>query len=351
MVFWSAEIQKREGAYKVAVTKGNFYLNDAQMTGNAQYILDYLSQRGWTKNAICGMLGNMQTESTINPGIWQSLNAGDYDGGYGLVQWTPATKFTTWASANGYAMDDIDGQLERILWEVANHEQWISTSLYPMSFAEFTQSTDSAYNLAMVFIKNYERPENPNQPIRGTQAQHWFDVLSGDDGSAEIIKIAVEWAVGIAEDDSHGYDWGHRDGPDYDCSSLMSHAYYNAGLNTRPGYTPATGTMYEVFTAAGFNDVTGQVDLKSGSGLLPGDVLLHPGKHTAMYVGDGQLVEASINELGDVYGGQTGDQTGKEIWVHGYYNYPWTYCLRYKSGGSSWTPEPQKLTLLRWISM
>ncbi len=335
----------------MAIIKGNFYLNDVQMTGNAQYILNYLLPKGWTKNAICGMLGNMQTESTMNPGIWQDLNAGNYDGGYGLVQWTPATKFTTWAAANGYAMDSMEGQLERILWEVANNEQWGETSSYPMSFYQYTKSLDSPYNLAMVFITNYEKPKNPNQPIRGTQAQHWFDVLSGDDGSAEIIKKAVAWAVGIANDNIHGYDQAHRDGPNYDCSSLMSWSYYNAGLNTRPGYTPATGTMYEVFTAAGFNDVTDQVDLRSGSGLMEGDVLLKPGNHTAMYVGNGQLVEASQNEFGGITGGVSGDQTGKEIWVHSYYNYPWTYCLRYKSGGGGWTPEPQGVKLLRWVDL
>ena len=55
-----------------------------------------------------------------------------------------------------------------------------------------------------------------------------------------VIETAVNWAIGIANDNSHGYDQGSRDGPNYDCSSLLSWAYHNAGLNTRPGYTPAT---------------------------------------------------------------------------------------------------------------
>lgn len=53
----------------MGVTSGNFYLNMPQMTENAKHIMSYLLDKGWTKNAICGMLGNMQTESTINPGI------------------------------------------------------------------------------------------------------------------------------------------------------------------------------------------------------------------------------------------------------------------------------------------
>lgn len=47
------------------------------------------------------MLGNMETESTINPGIWQSLNSGNASGGFGLTQWTPATKYINWANNNG----------------------------------------------------------------------------------------------------------------------------------------------------------------------------------------------------------------------------------------------------------
>ena len=156
-----------------------------------------------------------------------------------------------------------------------------------------------------------------------------------------VIEDAVSWAVEIAEDDSHGYDQGSRDGPNYDCSSLVSWAYYNAGLNTRPGYTPATGTMYSVYTEAGFVDVTDQVSMSSGSGMERGDVLLTPGSHTAMYIGDGDLVQASQNELGGVTGGTSGDQTGNEIAVRSYYNFPWTYCLRY--------PENKALSLVRWI--
>ena len=37
----------------------NRYLTLEQMKVNAQYILDYLRDRKWTKNAVCGMLGNM----------------------------------------------------------------------------------------------------------------------------------------------------------------------------------------------------------------------------------------------------------------------------------------------------
>lgn len=157
---------------------GNRYLSIDEMTVNAQEIMNQLTSRGWTKNAVAGMLGNMQTESTINPGVWESLSP-NVNNGYGLVQWTPATKLISWAESEGLDYTSGDAQLQRIDWEVVNNQQWIATSLYPMSFQEFKVSTLTPEYLAQVFIRNYERPRNPNQPIRSTQARYWYDNLEG----------------------------------------------------------------------------------------------------------------------------------------------------------------------------
>ena len=54
-----------------------------QMKINATYIWNSLSQKGWTKNAVAGMLGNMQSESSINPGRWQSDRVGGESEGHG----------------------------------------------------------------------------------------------------------------------------------------------------------------------------------------------------------------------------------------------------------------------------
>ena len=139
------------------------------------------------------------------------------------------------------------------------------------------------------------------------------------------IEQAVRWAIGIANDNSHGYDQAHRTGPDYDCSSLVTIALQKAGFGVNVG---TTFTMLGQLISAGFKDVTNSVGLGSGSGMKRGDVLLNPKRHTAMYVGDGKIVHARINEFGGVTGGKTGDQTGNEIAVTPYHNHPWTYVLR-----------------------
>lgn len=73
----------------------------------------------------------------------------------------------------------MDANIFRILYEVENNIQWIATSTYNYSFKEFTQSTDTPYNLALAFLANYERPAEPNQPARGTQAEYWYEFLGG----------------------------------------------------------------------------------------------------------------------------------------------------------------------------
>lgn len=167
------------------VTSGNFYLTKSQMQKNARYIYAYLRAKGWTLEAIAAMLGNMEAESTINPGIWENLDAGNTNGGFGLVQWTPATKYFTWCEDNNLSPTDIDANLQRILYEVENRLQWIATAAHDMTFQEFTQSTAAVETLAKAFLLNYERPGDQSgsvQEYRADLARYWYDYLMGSGG-------------------------------------------------------------------------------------------------------------------------------------------------------------------------
>lgn len=161
----------------MAWISGNYYLNEEQMQNNANIIWSILSGHGWTLNAVAGMLGNMETESSINPGIWQDLTVGT--GGYGLVQWTPYTKYSSWAGSDW--RDNGDKEVARIEWEFANGEQYYKTSSYPLTANEFKTSHYSPEYLAYAFLYNYERPGNKNQPQRQTDARKWYDYLSGEE--------------------------------------------------------------------------------------------------------------------------------------------------------------------------
>lgn len=152
-------------------------------------------------------------------------------------------------------------------------------------------------------------------------------------------ELATRFMENLATDNSHGYDQIHRYGPDYDCSSAVIASWEGAGVPVHKNGATFTGNMLYSFMKSGFVNVTKAVDLKTGKGLVRGDVLLNIKHHTAMYAGNGKEVEASINELGKATGGKTGDQTGKEILIRNYRNYPWDCVLRYKENVEKKTVE------------
>lgn len=166
------------------------------------------------------------------------------------------------------------------------------------------------------------------------------------------IGAAVELARCMASDGKHGYDQSHRWGPDYDCSSLLITVWEQVGVPVRTGGATYTGNMREVFLRCGFADVTGEVSLGDGRGLEAGDVLLNHRNHTAMMVDKYNLVQASINELGTVTGGQTGDQNGGEIAVRSYYNFPWDCVLRYgENDGETGEKAAEETVQLRGLPL
>lgn len=160
---------------------GNRYLSQSEMENNAKYIWWWFSKRGWTLNACAAMLGNMQAESTINPGIWQNLDEGNTALGFGLVQWTPATKLINWAAEYGHTYTEMDTQLLRINYEAASGIQWLQTTAYPITFNDFVHSTASVGYLARAFLLNYERPADQSETVqeyRVTLAEYWYTFLS-----------------------------------------------------------------------------------------------------------------------------------------------------------------------------
>lgn len=154
---------------KSNVINVNSLLNQYNRLINARYIHKYLKDRGWSNNAIYAMLGNMEEESSINPGKWEVTN--NTAKGYGLTQWTPMTKYTSWLPT-GAIISDIDNQLARILYEVLNDNlQWVKTKMSPsMTFSEFTTSTKSVSVLAEYFLKCYEQPSNAGSKVATRQA-------------------------------------------------------------------------------------------------------------------------------------------------------------------------------------
>ena len=145
--------------------------------------------------------------------------------------------------------------------------------------------------------------------------------------SSGVIDTAVNWMIDIANDNSHGYSQKNRWlNPDVDCSSLVIMGYQNAGTGVQDKGATYTGNMRSVFTQCGFTAIPFNANME----LVRGDVLLNEAHHTACYIGNGMMVQASISETGGIYG-LGGDSTGREVLVCEYriYSKGWDYVLRY----------------------
>ena len=157
-----------------------------------------------------------------------------------------------------------------------------------------------------------------------------------------IIESATSWAIGIARDQSHGYSQAYRWGPDYDCSSLVISAYKHAGVPIDTTVVNYTGNLQNL-KKYGFKDVTGSVSLSSGSGLQRGDILWYHisgmNGHTAIYIGNGQIVHAR----GQSYGSSKSGDQGSEIAVTSYYRGSWQHVYRYVGGGTAKTVKRYKV--------
>lgn len=155
------------------------------------------------------------------------------------------------------------------------------------------------------------------------------------------IEKALQMAIEIAENPRFGYDQINRWGDDFDCSSLIIHCLEENGIPVKSkGKSTYTGNMLSGFKKCGFVEVS--LDERQR-----GDVLLNKKHHTAWYMGDNKMVQASINEKGTTTGGKTGDQTGREIAVVDYKtpSYGWDVVLRYvEKDDEAEAPAPSETT-------
>ncbi len=179
----TAKVSTTKPSKSSVYTEDKSYKQNERLV-NARYICNYLrslsSDIRWSVNAICAMLGNMDAESGMSPGSWEETN--NKDKGYGLVHWTPASKYLNTLST-GQSKTDIDLQLKRILAEVdGTYSQWAINNHSPaLSFKNFTQSVKTVKSLAEYFLRCYEQPTRVTENSvseRSRNAQKWYDVLS-----------------------------------------------------------------------------------------------------------------------------------------------------------------------------
>lgn len=163
------------------------WLSEEESLQNAQLVANHFSNAGWSPESISALCGNMRHESSINPDMYEYGYDWSADRGYGLVQWTPRSKYWNWAVSRNLPPRDGNSQLARIDYEVDQNIQWIPIADYNyMTFAEFRSNAGnwSVSYLTEAFTWSYERPNRQagqdSMPSRKAFANRVFTELSFD---------------------------------------------------------------------------------------------------------------------------------------------------------------------------
>ena len=144
--------------------------------------------------------------------------------------------------------------------------------------------------------------------------------------SGDMVENAVQWAIDIANDDSHGYTYGAWGPDNYDCAHFVITAFEQAGIKLKSSGATYTGDLKEVAKKLGFKVIT-KWNKDTGEGLKRGDILLNEAKHAEIYIGSGQMVGARTDEVAKP----------DQIQVHKYKDNPWDCALRFPESKSKAT--------------
>lgn len=157
---------------------GSQMLTEAEAENNVIEVWNVLGSGSadgvkWSENAVAAACGNMWYESHINPGQWELGQMNNFSRGFGLGQWTPASKLVNWADASGLDYTLGDTQLKMLATESG---QWHSSSRPsapspnpPITWDEFKVSKLPVDTLTFYYLVYWEDPPE-SQITPGSQS-------------------------------------------------------------------------------------------------------------------------------------------------------------------------------------
>lgn len=152
---------------------------DQQAINNANEFAAFFLSKGFTLEAICGMIGNVDYESFLNPGQRQ-IGTGT---GLGLIQWTPSTELTNYITGdwfNGTSQCQVIH--DEIMWiypfDRAHQHRWITTPAYPYTGEQFKALTD-VRTATYAYFYERERAGDDTYTRRYDIAAWYYEYFSG----------------------------------------------------------------------------------------------------------------------------------------------------------------------------
>ena len=218
---WYVKTDGRIGPWTITTTQPP----SAEQIHNARIAYSKLKNAGWSLSAICGTIGNMQHESSLDPALIEQTNryrlpnnASDLSdvpnsvmenhykeyytgqsgsGGYGigLVQWDgkgiTKQKLVGWCENNNYIWYDGNAQIQRIFYEQANDLQWTSDYMFGQNWywSNYVVNTMTPEQSADIWCQCYEI--SGGFPEREGNARYWFDYFTAHP------SLTPTWMYGI----------------------------------------------------------------------------------------------------------------------------------------------------------
>lgn len=171
------------------------YLQQKKRDENSKLVYEYLTNLGWTPQAVSAILGNMDVESTMNPALIEgrgyhtlpdnnTVLAITTQTGVGLVQWTGTTptqpsgqKLASFAIR--YNKNWYDGELQcfRLEREYDENLQFDQRTIdgVTWNWQTFTTSTQTPEYLAAIWQTCYERGGSDTQ-TRQRKARYYYKI-------------------------------------------------------------------------------------------------------------------------------------------------------------------------------
>ena len=267
---WYLSTDTRLGAWNVRQENPTAY-----QIYNATKIYNALTSYGWSLSAVCGIIGNMQHESTLSPAWIEETNRWRLSGteladvpnsvmqnfyneyyhddnrgyGLGLVQWDgkgiTRQKLVGFCENNGYIWYDGDAQMARLLDEYTRDLQWEVHTYYgtTWSWNNYVTNTRTPEESARIWCGCYE--VSGGVVYRQENARYWYDYFSG--GPTPPPPPVDDWISGtdfstlaVAYDpDITGVQIPYSQ---WDCIAFVNHVWQDIPVVSTNGYSLPNGT-------------------------------------------------------------------------------------------------------------
>lgn len=323
------------------ITEPMYYLSYEQALNNAEIVFATFNSSGlgFTKETICGILGNMWRESHVNPNMSEEGGGTTPAGaGAGLVQWTPATELTKHMQS-GDRWNDGDFQMRVLIQELSpanvnnggsSYGQWYDTGQW--TYASFVTSTDVAWSTEC-FMRCYERPGVLELAERIEYALKFYADLTGEVPSGDGTQLAV-----LPVRSGRGYGdvyLTQAEGGDFSHYGTLAMDFAYSGHTEVPYYAPFDMTIVEQGVSAAYNIWQSDRPVKCADGSVSPVyfVAIHDNHITDFSVGDKRKKGQEMGRSGEG-GNAFGDHCHFEA-VKGTYD------------GNAWYTNPEGRVSLR----